>query len=164
MSKHECDCGAVYSNLDALLACQNANHGARRKPESNAHYVAALERLWDMLSDAVEGGRLTPALLPDDYAALVSQMTACESARNACDPKSNQREQPYTVVGLYPDSATGFPHPRDGSFVTSVNAESAGEAAAKAAEEMATGAKLEADDIAVLAVFEGQYDDVMEGV
>jgi hypothetical protein len=27
MSKHECDCGARYSNLDALLACQNANHG-----------------------------------------------------------------------------------------------------------------------------------------
>jgi hypothetical protein len=27
MSTHECDCGARYSNLDALLACQNANHG-----------------------------------------------------------------------------------------------------------------------------------------
>jgi hypothetical protein len=30
MSKHECACGAVYSNLDALLACQNANHGLPR--------------------------------------------------------------------------------------------------------------------------------------
>lgn len=28
--KHECDCGAVYSNLDALLACQNSNHGVPR--------------------------------------------------------------------------------------------------------------------------------------
>jgi hypothetical protein len=27
--KYECDCGARYSNLDALLACQNANHGVR---------------------------------------------------------------------------------------------------------------------------------------
>lgn len=24
--KHICDCGATYSNLDALYACQNANH------------------------------------------------------------------------------------------------------------------------------------------
>jgi hypothetical protein len=26
---HECDCGARYSNLDAPMACQNANHGRR---------------------------------------------------------------------------------------------------------------------------------------
>lgn len=27
---HECDCGARYSNLDALMACQNSNHGRPR--------------------------------------------------------------------------------------------------------------------------------------
>ena len=25
-AKYECDCGAVYSNLDALYACQNRRH------------------------------------------------------------------------------------------------------------------------------------------
>jgi hypothetical protein len=28
---HECDCGARYSNLDALMACRNSNHGASRR-------------------------------------------------------------------------------------------------------------------------------------
>lgn len=45
-----------------------------------AHYVDKLERLWDMLSEAVEGGRLTEADIPDDYAALVSQMGKCNAA------------------------------------------------------------------------------------
>jgi hypothetical protein len=34
MSKHICDCGAEYSNLDALLACQNANHGLPNNPSA----------------------------------------------------------------------------------------------------------------------------------
>jgi len=42
--------------------------------ETERDYVDALERLWDMLSDCVEGGRLTEGNLPDDYAALVRQM------------------------------------------------------------------------------------------
>lgn len=46
-------------------------------------YTKALERLWDMLSDTVEGGRLTEADCPDDYEALVHQMVACEQARDA---------------------------------------------------------------------------------
>jgi hypothetical protein len=40
-----------------------------------ALYIENLEQLWDMLSDAVEGGRLTQADAPDDYRAYVHQMT-----------------------------------------------------------------------------------------
>lgn len=43
--------------------------------------VIELECLWDMLSDAIEGGRLTEADIPDDYEAFVEQMVSCEGAR-----------------------------------------------------------------------------------
>jgi hypothetical protein len=39
-----------------------------------SEYVEQLEKLWDMLSDTVEGGRLTEVDAPDDYQAFVSQM------------------------------------------------------------------------------------------
>lgn len=45
--------------------------------DEEQNYMAALERLWDMLSDAVEGGRLTVAEVPDDYDAFVAQMIGC---------------------------------------------------------------------------------------
>jgi hypothetical protein len=34
-------------------------------------------KLHDMLSDCIEGGRLSAAALPDDYAAIVEQITRC---------------------------------------------------------------------------------------
>jgi len=49
--------------------------------DEEAVYVDGLERLWDMLSDAVESGRLRATHIPDDYAALVSQMIALENLR-----------------------------------------------------------------------------------
>ena len=48
-------------------------------------YIRALEKLWDMLSDAVEGGRLKKEDIPDDYEALVGQMVECEVARYAAN-------------------------------------------------------------------------------
>lgn len=48
-----------------------------------ARYTEALEELWDLLSDAVEAGRLTESDIPHDYQALVSQMMTCEARRSA---------------------------------------------------------------------------------
>lgn len=48
-----------------------------------SQYFDQLERLWDMLSDCVEGGRLTEADLPDDYEALVHQMVKLVSLEYA---------------------------------------------------------------------------------
>lgn len=45
-------------------------------------YIDSLELLWDMLSDTIEGGRLTESDIPDDYAALVTVMQECERLRN----------------------------------------------------------------------------------
>ncbi len=45
-------------------------------------YIDSLELLWDVLSDAIEGGRLTESDIPDDYAAFVTVMQECEAARN----------------------------------------------------------------------------------
>ena len=42
--------------------------------------LAAAVRLWDMLSDTVESGRLTVSDIPVDYHALVHQMTQCCAA------------------------------------------------------------------------------------
>lgn len=39
-----------------------------------SQYFDQLERLWDMLSDCVKGGRLTKTNLPKDYKPLVQQM------------------------------------------------------------------------------------------
>jgi hypothetical protein len=41
---------------------------------------AAYGRLHDFISDAVEGGRLQEADLPDDYKAIVDQLEACATA------------------------------------------------------------------------------------
>ena len=41
------------------------------------NYLSELERLWDMLSDMIEGGRLTAADVPDDYQALVAKLAEC---------------------------------------------------------------------------------------
>ncbi|MCP1674322.1 hypothetical protein J2T57_001424 [Natronocella acetinitrilica] len=53
-------------------------------PQETRQYIQELERLWDFVSDMVEGGRLSEELVPDDYQALVSQMSErCEPARLA---------------------------------------------------------------------------------
>ncbi len=49
--------------------------------EAEVLYIEALEGLWDMLSDAIEGGRLTEADLLDDYSPFVNQMQRCENLR-----------------------------------------------------------------------------------
>lgn len=45
------------------------------------NYIRELEKLWDMLSDAIEGGRLTESDIPDDYQAIVYQMRECKKKR-----------------------------------------------------------------------------------
>jgi hypothetical protein len=55
--------------------------------EREATYILELEKLWDMLSDTVEGGRLTEADIPDDYQALVSQMVKLAGIEGAKDPE-----------------------------------------------------------------------------
>lgn len=52
-----------------------------------ALYVNELERLWDMLSDTVEGGRLNEADIPDDYQALVEQMVKLGAIEGQDDPE-----------------------------------------------------------------------------
>lgn len=52
---------------------------------SNAAGVSlqqAYERLHDILSDCIEGGRLREADLPDDYQALVEALATCNAATN----------------------------------------------------------------------------------
>ena len=99
-------------------------------------YVAALERLWDMLSDTVEAGRLSEADIPDDYRALVEQMVACEAARDAAgrepvehepetSPAPEGEERPFTVQLGY----AGY-----WAATLTVNAKSIAEACAKACE------------------------------
>ena len=48
--------------------------------EKESAYVEELERLWDMVSDMVESGRLVEADIPDDYQALVAQMVKLASS------------------------------------------------------------------------------------
>lgn len=45
-------------------------------------YVGSLEKLWDTISDTVEGGRLTEADIPDDYQAIVEQMVECNATHH----------------------------------------------------------------------------------
>lgn len=53
--------------------------------ENEAAYIEALEDLWDMVSDMVEGGRLREADIPDDYRALVRHQMTLSSLRAAVD-------------------------------------------------------------------------------
>ena len=41
--------------------------------------LSAYFELHDMLSDMIEGGRLTEGDIPDDYAALVEQLEQCNA-------------------------------------------------------------------------------------
>ena len=84
MTKHECDCGAVYSNLDALMACQNANHGLPRPTPIATSFITQEtdEGMWLILMD---GGRreLAKAIVRRDdfphFAALFHSGAAQES-------------------------------------------------------------------------------------
>lgn len=53
--------------------------------ENEAAYIEALEGLWGMVSDMVEGGRLREADIPDDYEALVRHQTTLSSLRAAVE-------------------------------------------------------------------------------
>lgn len=53
--------------------------------ENEAAYIEALEDLWVMVSDMVEGGRLREADIPDDYRALVRRQMTLSSLRAAVD-------------------------------------------------------------------------------
>lgn len=47
MSRHECDCGAIYGSLGALEACQINNHGAGPAPHPTAAEIrGAIARAW----------------------------------------------------------------------------------------------------------------------
>lgn len=46
--------------------------------EKEAEYVDALERLWDLVSDAIECGRL-----PNRRHLFIEQMIKCEALRDA---------------------------------------------------------------------------------
>jgi hypothetical protein len=59
---HECDCGARYSNLDVLMACQNANHGRQRTPGGS------LIRAIDLtMNDCFESAAKACEALADDW-------------------------------------------------------------------------------------------------
>ncbi|WP_026332132.1 hypothetical protein [Thioalkalivibrio sp. ALE16] len=52
--------------------------------QSHNEYVRQLERLWDLVSDAVEAGQIAAPEDPDDrndHAALVAQMERCQGAK-----------------------------------------------------------------------------------
>ncbi len=60
------------------------------QPSNEVETAAALKimrksygRLHDMLSDMVEGGRLSEAEIPDDYQALVDALAECDGADHA---------------------------------------------------------------------------------
>lgn len=53
--------------------------------ENEAAYIEALEDLWVMVSDMVEGGRLREADIPDDYRALVRRQMTLSSLRAAVE-------------------------------------------------------------------------------
>ena len=56
-------CGQAYEMMPTLL-----------------EVVKDYSRLHDMVSDAIEGGRLTEADIPDDYKAIVGQLVKCNAA------------------------------------------------------------------------------------
>ena len=55
--------------------------------EQEAKLCNGMLKLWDMLSDTVEGGRLTEADIPDDYSALVRQMVKLAGLHDKSDPE-----------------------------------------------------------------------------
>lgn len=67
----------------------------------------------------------------------------------------------YTVIGIYPD-CTNFSNHRLATFVDPVEAETPTVAARVAKRRMAKAAGFEADDIAIIAVFEGDHHDCYE--
>lgn len=60
------------------------------------HYITTLERLWDTLSDTIEGGRITAVDCPDDYQALVTLMQECETARDKARWPAKGAPEPKT--------------------------------------------------------------------
>lgn len=58
-------------------------------------YLVELENLWGMVSEMVEGGRLTKESSPEDYQKLVDQMVACNAlyAEASSDNSPKQTEQ-----------------------------------------------------------------------
>lgn len=76
---HECDCGRVYSNLDALMACQNANHGIRRATPVAASFdtgEADNGMIEFTLRDGAGEEIAKAHLRPDDIAGFVSQVVS----------------------------------------------------------------------------------------
>lgn len=74
--QHECDCGRRYSNLDALLACQNANHGGPRPAQQADAFHTSVEDdgLTFNLIDSAGNTFATAKLLSADLPSFVSQL------------------------------------------------------------------------------------------
>ena len=72
---------AVLDQLDVKRV--ERRHQAPGPPPrlSHNHYVAKLEKLWDVVSDCIEGERLKEGDLPDDYRAIVAAITEAQNAR-----------------------------------------------------------------------------------
>lgn len=72
-------------------------------------YLHSLEKLWDMLSDAVENGRLLEHDIPDDYKAFIHQMEQCEAYRAfSLAPTHYQRARNAIVLtATRPDGFNG---------------------------------------------------------
>lgn len=71
------------------------------KAQVHTEYVAKLERLWDMVSDMVEGGRLREADAPDDYAALVQQMVDLQALHHTRAMTAEVAAMPATMAAKY---------------------------------------------------------------
>jgi hypothetical protein len=80
----ECLAFAAGVHPDQLVA-PGLRHGL-------SSYIQELEKLWDMLSDTVEDGRLKEVDIPDDYEALVLQMVNCEQARDILGRQRDKTE------------------------------------------------------------------------
>ena len=66
-------------------------------PNATVEYIKVLERLWDDVSDMVEGGRITEADIPDDYEALVFRMLQCGDAQTDYLSARRKVKEPQSV-------------------------------------------------------------------
>lgn len=56
--------------------------------DKEAAAVSAWQELHDMISDAVEGGRIKEEDCPDDYRAIVQKLEECVRLENAADAEN----------------------------------------------------------------------------
>lgn len=76
---HVCDCGKRYSNLDALTACQKANHGLPVKPPMADGFAVGLsadDKIEFTLNDANGNPMAVAKMLPVDLPEFISTIVS----------------------------------------------------------------------------------------